>query len=151
MAEGSRAAGPAVEPGDSGKWSFTGVAWSSRPPLRGAGGAGRPDRVDMSEALPAWAGTNHALLPPRVEPSTRLAPQQNRARCSATGRTREQRRPRELDRDGVVIGWAELECGDAIDPADAVELLVAEAEGAWWMWLTVDGAVRASARVVLAG
>lgn len=54
----------------------------------------------------------------------------------------------ELDRLGVVPTWAELEYGDAIDPTDVVELRRVEADGACWMWLTVDGAVRASARVV---
>lgn len=57
----------------------------------------------------------------------------------------------ELDRLGVVPVRAELEYGDAIDPADAVELrgpAEAVAGATWRMWLTVDGEVRASVLVV---
>lgn len=54
----------------------------------------------------------------------------------------------ELDRLGVVPRWAEIEYGDAIEPADAVEVVsTTDDEGTVAVWLTVAGAVRASALV----
>ena len=54
----------------------------------------------------------------------------------------------ELARRGLRPRWAELEYGDGLDPADEVELasLVA-ADGSLRVWLTVGGAVRATAVV----
>lgn len=54
----------------------------------------------------------------------------------------------EIDRLGVVPRWAEIEYGDAIEPADQVEVLSEIDDGGTVkVWLTVDGAVRASAVV----
>ncbi len=52
----------------------------------------------------------------------------------------------ELDRRGLVPGWAEVEYGDAVEPTDEA-VLVSEQDptGTVRAWLTVDGTVRASA------
>ncbi|MGI8939841.1 MAG: acyl-ACP thioesterase domain-containing protein [Iamia sp.] len=51
----------------------------------------------------------------------------------------------ELARREVVPRWAEIEYGDAIEPADDVTLVSqADPAGTVQVWLTVDGAVRAS-------
>ncbi len=54
----------------------------------------------------------------------------------------------ELARRGVVPGWAEIEYGEAIEPANEVSLVSqTDPAGTVRVWLTVDGAVRASAAV----
>jgi acyl-ACP thioesterase len=55
----------------------------------------------------------------------------------------------ELERLDVVPTWAEVEYGEAIDPSDEVELSsIVRPDGSVGLWLTVAGAVRASASVL---
>lgn len=54
----------------------------------------------------------------------------------------------ELGRRRVLPVWAEIEYGDAIDPADEVDLVSqVDSAGTVQVWLTVYGSVRASAMV----
>jgi len=50
-------------------------------------------------------------------------------------------------RGGPRVGWTQIEFRGGIEPGEPVEMRVADQEGGFALWLTVDDEVRASALV----